>query len=62
MRALVMQPTIAAEDAAEMLPCLSLSRDPEDRKAFEAARKRLDQRRTEPPRPLATSYVVHLLS
>ncbi len=41
MRALVMQPTIAAEDAAEMLPCLSLSRDPEDRKAFEAARKRL---------------------
>jgi hypothetical protein len=41
MRALVMQPTISAEDAAEMLPCLSLSRDPEDKKAFEAARKRL---------------------
>jgi hypothetical protein len=41
IRNLVIQPTIAAEDAAEMLPCLSLSRDPEDRKAFEAARKRL---------------------
>jgi hypothetical protein len=41
MRALVLQPTITAEDAAEMLPCLSLSRDPEDRKAFESARKRL---------------------
>jgi hypothetical protein len=41
IRALVLQPTIAAEDAAEMLPCLSLSRDPEDRKAFETGRKRL---------------------
>ena len=41
IRALVLQPNVAPEDAAEMLPCLSLSRDPEDRKAFETARKRL---------------------
>ena len=41
MRVLVLSPAITAEDAAEMLPCLSLSRDAEDRKAFETARKRL---------------------
>jgi hypothetical protein len=41
MRSLVLSPTVAAEDAAEMLPCLSLSRDPEDRKTFEAGRRRL---------------------
>jgi hypothetical protein len=41
MRALVLSPAITAEDAAEMLPCLSLSKDAEDRKAFESARKRL---------------------
>jgi hypothetical protein len=41
MRTLVLSPTITAEDAAEMLPCLSLSKDAEDRKAFELARKRL---------------------
>ena len=41
LRTLVLQPNIPPEDAAEMLPCLSLSRDPEDRKAFETGRKRL---------------------
>jgi hypothetical protein len=30
----------AAEDAMEMLPCLALSPNPEDKKAFETARKR----------------------
>jgi hypothetical protein len=40
MRALVMMDSTAAEDAMEMLPCLAMSPNPEDKKAFEAARKR----------------------
>jgi hypothetical protein len=40
MRALVMMEATAAEDAMEMLPCLALSPNPDDKKAFETARKR----------------------
>jgi hypothetical protein len=40
MRALVMMENTAAEDAMEMLHCLALSPNPEDKKAFETARKR----------------------
>ena len=40
MRALVLMDSTPAEDAIEMLPCLALSPNPEDKKAFELARKR----------------------
>jgi hypothetical protein len=40
MRALVMMDNTPPEDTAEMLPCLGLSPNPEDKRAFEAARKR----------------------
>ena len=40
MRALVLMDNTPAEDTAEMLPCLGLSPNPEDKRAFETARKR----------------------
>ena len=40
MRSLVLMDNTPAEDTAEMLPCLSLSSNPEDKRAFETARKR----------------------
>lgn len=40
MRMLVSADVAAPEDASEMIPCLALSKDPEDQKVVEAARKR----------------------
>jgi hypothetical protein len=40
LRALVLAEATPAEDAIEALPCLALSRDPEDRKALETLRRR----------------------
>ena len=40
MRALVLMDNTPPEDTAEMLPCLGLSPNPEDKRAFETARKR----------------------
>ena len=49
MRVLVLMDAVPSEDTAEMLPCLALSKDPEDKRAFEVARGRV----TGGPRPAA---------